>query len=391
MRKKVEIVNCDYKAGFPGILFAGNGSLGKISEILWETNADRVIVLIDQAVTGLPIVQELYQTLGKKLGGVIDHIPPEPSNDCIRGIYETAKDLDGQLMIAIGGGSVMDMTKIVASAMNNDEFAENGFMNPDLIRNKAVTTVMIPTTAGTGAEATPNAIFLVREQQLKVGVVSNTFVASYVILEPRLTVGLPKALTASTGIDALCHAVESYISSTANPISRAFSLKAASLIGMNLEKAYFDGSDLAARENMQLASFFAGMCLFSSSTVAVHALSYPLGGKYHIPHGVSNAILLPLVLEANRFVCQKEYAQLAEVMMPRECLDQEEDVPKAFVDYIVRLCRTLQIPQKLTQFGVQPEDVNDLADNAMEVKRLLSKNPRELSREEICAIYEKLL
>ena len=387
----METVYNEYKAGFPGILFAGIGSLGKICEIKEETHAERIVILVDRAVKDLPFVKEQLNNLGESLVGILEDIPPEPTRDSIHGIYEAVKELDGQLMIAIGGGSVMDMTKIVAAAMNNEEFAADGFRNPALIHRKAVPTVMIPTTAGTGAEATPNAIFLVTEQELKVGVVSNTFVASYVILEPRLTEKLPKALTASTGIDALCHAVESYLSVMANPVSRVFSLRAASLIAQNIEKAYFDGSDLMARENMLLGSFFAGMCLFSSSTVAVHALSYPLGGKYHIPHGVSNAILLPLVLEANLPSCQEEYRQLAEVMMPRELLENVQAVPKAFVKYITQLCRTLQIPQKLIDYGVKLEDVDYLAEKAMGVKRLLSKNPRELSKEEIISIYKKLL
>lgn len=387
----MEIIYEDYKAGFPGILYAGIGSFEKIHEIIEETQVKRIVILIDRAVRELPIVKEQFDYLGERLVGIIDDIPPEPTRDSIRGIYEAAKEMDGQLMIAIGGGSIMDMTKVVAVAMNNEEFATDGFRDSTLIHKKGIPTVMIPTTAGTGAEATPNAIFLVTEQELKVGVVSNTFVASYVILEPRLTEKLPKALTASTGLDALCHAVESYISTMANPISRIFSLKAAGLIANNIEKAYFDGTDLKARENMLLGSFFAGMCLFSSTTVAVHALSYPLGGKYHIPHGVSNAILLPLVLEANLPSCQKEYMELAKVMMPQEQLEKEQAVPEAFVKYIKQLCKKLNIPEKLTEYGVKMEDVDYLTDNAMEVKRLLSKNPQVLTKENISAIYKKLL
>lgn len=387
----MEIINNAYKVGFPGILFAGAGSLYRIEEVLKDIRPDSIVVLIDKAVLPLPAVTALFSLLGERLKGVIDTVPPEPKRDDIREIYETARKLAPQLMIAVGGGSVMDMTKVVAAAVRNEAFAEDGFGNTELIKHKGIPTVMIPTTAGTGAEATPNAIFLVPEQELKVGVVSNTFVATYVILEPGLTVGLPGALTAATGIDALCHAVESYLSKLANPVSREFSLKAAGLIGRNIERAYTDGTDIIARENMLLGSFFAGMCLFSSTTVAVHALSYPLGGKYHIPHGMANAILLPGVLKANLSVCGKEYKELAKVIMPKEELKGMENVAEGFTEYIAGLCERLGIPKKLTGFGVRQEDIEYLAGNAMDVKRLLSQNPKELTKEEICGIYRELL
>lgn len=387
----MDILENEYKAGFPGFVYAGKGSLQRIEEILQENHAERVVVLIDRAVVMLPEVQQMFVILGEKLAGVVDDIPAEPECHSIRGVCDKVLELGGQLMIAIGGGSVMDMTKVVANAVTNKAYADAGFMNPELIAHRPVPTVMVPTTAGTGAEATPNAVFLVPEEELKVGVVSNTFVASYVILDPVLTAGLPPQLTASTGIDALCHGLESYLSVLANPISRIFSLRAVKLIGSGIEKAYADGTDLDAREDMLVGSFFAGLCLFSSSTVAVHALSYPLGGKYHIPHGVANAILLPWVLKANLSECGDAYCELAEAMLPQEKLEEMDSVPDGFVAYIFELCRNLGIPQKLTEFGLKAEDIDELADRAMEVKRLLSKNPKVLSRDEIRAVYAALL
>lgn len=380
-----------YKAGFPGSVYAGKDSLQKIEDIIQEHCTERVVVLIDQAVETMPEIRQMCTALGDKLAGVVDDIPAEPACHSIKGICDRVLALDGEMIIAIGGGSVMDMAKVVASAVTNKAYAEAGFMTPELITEKPVPTVMVPTTAGTGAEATPNAVFLVPKQELKVGVVSNTFVASYVILDPVMTSGMPPQLTASTGIDALCHGIESYLSVLANPISKAFSLKAVALIGSGIEKAYHDGTDLEAREKMLLGSFFAGLCLSSSSTVAVHALSYPLGGKYHIPHGVANAILLPWVLRANLSHCREAYCELAEAMLPQKQLEAMESVPEGFVTYIFELCRNLGIPGDLTRFGLKKGDINDLADRAMEVDRLLSKNPKKLSREEIRAVYEALL
>lgn len=381
----------EYKAGFPGIVYAGTGSLQKIEGIIQENQSERVVVMIDKAVSGHDEVKEMFQKLDGRLAGVVDDVPSEPSSHSIRRIYDKVMAFRGDIIVAIGGGSVMDMAKVAACAIRNEEYVDAGFMDTKYITNRPVPTIMVPTTAGTGAEATPNAIFLVPEKELKVGVISNFFVASYVILDPLLTVGLPPALTASTGIDALCHAVETYISTLSNPISQAFSLRAAELIGASIETAYHDGGNIQARENMLLGSFFAGLCLSSSSTVAVHALSYPLGGKYHIPHGVANAILLPWVLKANLSVCREAYERLAEIMVPDNLLKEMEDIPEGFVEYIFSLCKKLGIPRKLTEYGICREDIDYLTDNAMEVKRLICRNPKALTREEIRSIYRALL
>ncbi len=384
-----ELVN-NYMAGFPGTLFAGQGSLGKVKDILLEKDADKVVVLLDGALGEAEEIQQLLRWLGTKLAGIIADLPIEPTRDSIRDVYKNVAEKNGNLLIAIGGGSIMDMAKVVAAAITNNEFAESGFWETSLIKKASLPTVMIPTTAGTGAEATPNAIFLVPEQELKVGVISPQFVANYVILDPVLTKGLPATLTASTGLDALCHAVESFLSKKANPVSRIFSCSAAALIAANIENAYVDGSDMGARENMLLGSFLAGVCLASSTTVAVHALSYHLGGKYHIPHGVSNAILLPRVLETNLPSCREEYRKLADIMLPEGNLGEEEK-PERFVEYIADLCKRLGIPTSLRPYGLREEDVDVLTENAMQVRRLLDQNPRPLTKEEIAGIYKGLL
>ena len=211
------------------------------------------------------------------------------------------------------------------------------------------------------------------------------------ILDGEMTASLPKSLTASTGIDALCHAVESYISVVANPLSKTFSKAAVAGICANLERAWKDGSDMEARQNMLEAAFFAGVCLTSSSTVAVHALSYPLGGKYHIPHGISNAILLAPVMTVNLPDCRKEFTELAPLMLPDVDSIPKEEWPEAVVAYMKDLCKRIEIADSLKPFGVSRDDLDYLTDNAMEVKRLLLKNPRALTREEIKEIYEGLL
>ena len=387
---KMEIAKAGYQAVFPGMLYAGSGSLGEIPGILERESATRAVLLLDDALQEAPQIKKLQEDLGPSLAGTLTGLPIEPTRGSIRKVYDAVREKEGDLLIAVGGGSIMDMAKVVAAAVPNGDFAESGFWDPSRIRQKALPTVMVPSTAGTGAEATPNAIFLVPEQELKVGLVSPRFVASYCVLDAALTMGLPRRLTASTGLDALCHAVESYLSKKANPFSRMLSGHAAALIAANLERAYQDGADREARENMLFASFLAGMCLSSSSTVAVHALSYPLGGKNHIPHGIGNAILLPGVLQVNLPDCAEAYGQLADLMLPGSRWPLGEKAER-FVEYITQLCRRLDIPDSLAGYGIGEGDVEELASQAMEVRRLLDQNPRALSREEIAGVYRNLV
>lgn len=379
-----------YKMGFPHKVFSGIGCIEKLPEILKEERVRQVLVMTDQGVYAQKAFCRVTDLLADVQVECIHDIPPEPTVYDIRRVFERAREFGAEAVVAVGGGSVMDMSKMIAACLTNPEYVEDVQKTEKILRAPAL-TIMVPTTAGTGAEATPNAIFLFPEQNLKVGIVSDHFVASYVLLDGQMTESLPKSLTASTGIDALCHAVESYISILANPLSKVFSRAAVGLICNNLEKACEDGSDLEARQNMLEAAFLAGVCLTSSSTVAVHALSYPLGGKYHIPHGISNAILLAPVMQVNLSSCREAFTQLAPLMLPNAGDMKQEDWPEAVVAYMKDLCARIGIGSSLKPYGVKPEDLDDLTDNAMEVKRLLLKNPKELSREEIRGIYKGLL
>ncbi len=379
-----------YKIGFPQKVYSGLGAAAELPHILQEKGIQSVLVMTDPGVYRQEAVQKILAGLSDLQVTCIHDIPPEPSVYDIKRVYDEAVRAGAQAVVAVGGGSVMDMTKMIAACLTNPGYVEN-VQETSMIRNTSALTVMIPTTAGTGAEATPNAIFLFPEQNLKVGVVSDSFVASCVILDGEMTRSLPKSLTASTGIDALCHAVESYISILANPLSKTFSRAAVQKICANLERAWKDGSDMEARQNMLEAAFLAGVCLTSSSTVAVHALSYPLGGKYHIPHGISNAILLAPVMRLNLPDCRKAFAELAPLMLPDAASIPEAEWPEAVVDYMQQLCKRLEIADSLKPFGVNPEDLDYLTENAMEVKRLLLKNPRALTKEEIRGVYEGLL
>lgn len=381
-----------YDVKFPKKVFSGKGSIGELKGIVSMTGASNVCLMTDKGVAGCGLLKlplDVLNACGVKVT-VIDDVPREPSVYDVQDTHKKMKDEEVDLIVAIGGGSVIDMAKIMSVAMTNENLVAD-LRAKDAITNPSLPMAAIPTTSGTGAEATANAIFLYPEEDLKVGIVHEYMIPDFVILDVSVTCGLPPALTASTGVDALCHAVESYISILSNPFCELFALKAVQLICRSIERAYNDGNDMEAREDMQLGSFYAGLCLTTSSTVAVHALSYPLGGKYHIPHGVSNAVLLPYVMEANLECCREQFTTLAPYMIQGIEAVPKEQWPQKVVDYLYELMKKLDIPDSLIGFGVKPEDLDYLTDNAVKVERLLLKNPKKLSKEEIKHIYERLL
>jgi len=221
-------------------------------------------------------------------------------------------------------------------------------------------------------------------------VVHPFFIPDSVILDPETTLSLPAHVTAATGLDAFCHAIECFISKKSNPFSDLYALEAIRLVARSLFKAYNDGSDIRAREDLLLAAFYGGMCIASSSTVAVHALSYPLGGRYRIPHGLSNAILLPWVMEFNRDAVVEKFAEVAGAMGIPLGADAEETSKRA-VEGIFSLVRSLGIPSTLRELGVGTDDLDEIVAAAMKVTRLLDNNPKPVSPEDARSIYMKLL
>ena len=299
-------------------------------------------------------------------------------------------EFDTEIIVAIGGGSVMDAAKFVSVMLTNPEFYVD-LTDKEKITNKPIPLICIPTSAGTGSEATPNAIILIPEKQVKVGVVHNYFLPTDVILDPLMTRSLPKSVTAATGLDAFCHCIETYISKKTNPFARLFGLEGIKLISKYLRRAYDNPNDMEAREKMAIAAFYGGVAITSSSTVAIHALSYPLGGTYHIAHGISNAILLPYVMEYNMDAIEDSIPDLCSAMgLDAEGLNIKEK-GELLVKEIFALCRYVNIPESVIQYGVKPEDLDRLAISASEVRRLLDQNPKEMSIEDIKSIYIQLL
>lgn len=285
----------------------------------------------------------------------------------------------------------MDTAKLSSILATEDYTIKDLLDNPSLGK-KHVKTLMIPTTAGTGAEATPNAIVAVPEKELKVGIVNDEMIADYVILDAVMIKKLPRKIAAATGVDALCHAIECWTSNKANPFSDLFAMEALDLILNHIESACDDPEAMDAKNKMQIASFLAGVAITASGTTAVHALSYPLGGKYHIAHGVSNAILLVPVMKFNEPVCRGKFAQAYDRCVHGEHTCKTVEEKSAYmIAWMEEIVKHLEIPTSLKEFGVPAEDLEGLVKAGMEVTRLLVNNMREVTPDDAREIYQQIL
>lgn len=295
------------------------------------------------------------------------------------------------MIVACGGGSVMDAAKL-ASVLVTDEYGVKELLDDPGRAKKCVPVIMIPTTAGTGAEVTPNAIVAVPEKELKVGIVNPNMIPDHVILDARMIKNLPRKIAAATGADALAHCIECFTSAKANPFSDLYALEGLDLILNNIEKACDDPDAMTEKNRMQIAAYYGGLAITASGTTAVHALSYPLGGKYHIAHGVSNAILLAPVMRFNEPACRERLAAAYDRCCHEEKTCRTAEEKSAWI--ILRLeeiVKHLDIPTSLKEFGVSEEDLEQLVESGMQVQRLLVNNPRKVEPQDARAIYKEVL
>ncbi len=318
-------------------------------------------------------------------------VEPEPTVGNINALFEVFSGQPYDLIIAMGGGSVLDAAKVLSVLKTNDMSVEE-MTGIEKIPNPGIPTVMIPTTAGTGSEVTPNAIVTFPEEELKIGIVGRHLLPSLVIMDPVITKSLPPAITAATGMDAFTHALESFISNKANPISDMYALESMRLIAGSIVTSYTQGDDVDAREAMLIGSMYGGMALTSAGTAAVHALAYPIGGKFKVTHGVANSMLLPHVMRFNLDAITDRLARAADIMLSDgRHSDSNEAKAERVLAQIEQWTKTLHIPQDLTIYGVKQEDVHELAVAASKVTRLMDNNPKVMQIEDIENVYLKLL
>jgi alcohol dehydrogenase class IV len=375
-----------------GRIIAGPGSLSTIQEIPAAYGAEKVLIITDQGVWNAGLIEKpktILESAGFRVA-VIHDTPPEPAVDQVKTIFQQAKTLEGQMIIGIGGGSAMDVAKLVSVLLTNDVSLEQ-LLGKTQIAHRGLPTLMVPTTAGTGSEATPNAIVLVPEEEVKIGIVNNKLIPDCVILDPMMTLNLPPAVTAATGMDALAHAIECYTSKKANPFSDTFALKAVGLISNSLRRAYREGQNIDARHDMLLGALFGGMCISTSGTTAVHALAYPLGGKYRMPHGLSNAVLLPHIMQFNLDAVEDRFRDIAVAMGLDVAGLTTRKAAEKMIENLYALNKDLNIPSGIAAQGVTEADLDVLVEAASKVTRLLENNPKPLAKSDMRAIYRRLL
>lgn len=388
-------MNTTYQFQTANRLILGPNSLERIDEQLSTFKKVKNVLIICQLfLKDSAHIEKVTTILDNKniTYDIVTNVEPEPTVDNIEGIYNNIKSKSFDLFIGIGGGSILDATKML-SALKTNEMALRDMLGTELIPNKGIPMILIPTTSGTGSEVTPNAIITIPEEELKIGIVSRHFLPELVILDPVLTVTLPPNITAATGMDAFTHSFESYISNKANPISDLFALESMKLIANNIVDAYVEGDNVQARQNMLLASTYGGMALTASGTAAVHALAYPLGGKFNIPHGEANSMLLPHVTRYNLDMIEERMAQISVyigIVSSEENLSTADSAER-LITQIEEWTNQLNIPQSLQTFGVEDKDIADLATAAFKVKRLLDNNPKTLEVADIEEIYLRLL
>ncbi len=375
-------------------IVAGPNSLQLLGEKLnlLGVEVKSALIITQPPMVDLGFVEQIVSQLAAKgiSADTNTNILPEPTLENIEQVFEATVSKNYDVLIGIGGGSVLDTTKILSVLKTNDASVEQ-LLGTDLVANAGVPTILIPTTSGTGAEVTPNAIVTLPDQELKVGIVSKYLLPTLVILDPVLTVKLPKPITAATGMDAFTHSLESFISTKANPISDMFALESIRLISSSIVEAYQNGESIEAREKMLVGSMYGGMALTSAGTAAVHALAYPLGGKYKIPHGVANSMLLPHVMKYNMDAITDRLALVAEPMGISVQGLSNSQLAEKVVEQIIEWTNVLEIPQDLKNYGVKEEELPEISVSASQVTRLLNNNPKKLSLADIEAIYRQLL
>lgn len=378
-----------FKSLLPSRVDFGPGKIQGIVDMVAEKS---VLLLSDQGVKQCGITGRIYDLCVDAARSVHEFadVPPEPTEDEINLVVNSLTDVSIDVILAVGGGSVMDTAKLVAVMTEGLTTFEQMFAG-QLPTSRRVELIMIPTTAGTGAESTPNAIVFRPSLNLKVGIVCDVFMPDKVVLDPELLTGLPAAITAATGMDALCHALECYVSNKANLFSDMMAIEATRLIFKSLKRCVEDGSDLEARADLLLAAFLGGACIAASGTNGVHALSYPLGGRYRIPHGISNAILLAPVFDFNKDFCLDKLAAVAHLTGADVSTMTTEQKADSLVQALYELSHALDIPATMTALGVPAEDLDSIVDSALQVKRLLDNNPKPLGRADIHAIYQTIL
>lgn len=371
---------------FPGKLVFGKGCLNNLADEIIQFSSSKVlIVTIDPLLAKIEGLVEKLKS--NNISVAIDTgIIQEPSFEDFEKLMQKASSFNPNVVIGIGGGSVLDVAKLVAAQLDNEQ-SLNDIVGIGLLKGRTKKLICVPATSGTGSEASPNAILVDNTDNQKKGIISPFLVPDIVYVDPLLTISVPPSITAATGLDALTHCLEAYTNKFAHSYIDMFAYEGMRLIAANLVQAVTNGADEEARTNVAMGSLLGGFCLGPVNTAGVHALSYPLGSMFHLAHGLSNALLLPHVMEFNLSAAPGRYADVAVAL---GCSRQKDDVEtaKQGIEKIKAIMKDCNFPLKLSDVGVSEDSIPIMAKDAMKIQRLLKNNPRIITEEDAIEIYK---
>lgn len=367
----------------------GINSIADLPDMAKELGGSKLFLVVDPGLKAAGLVDAITAPLvdGSMPFEIYDEIDPEPGLKLADKGAKLAKKAKCDCVVGVGGGSAMDVAKAVSILLTNGGKAED-YLGLGKIKKPGVPKIMVPTTAGTGAEVTFTAVFINEKTKSKGGMNGDPLYPDAAILDPALTLSMPPSITATTGIDALTHALEGFVSTQAHHISDMYALEAIDLISNNLGIAYANGDNLEARSNMLMGSLLAGKALATAGVGLVHAMAYPLGGMFGIPHGLANAVLLPYVMDYNIIGDPNKFAILAEIMGQEiDGLSIREAALRS-VDAVYQLNSDVNIPKTLADLKIPRKKIKEMAKIALTVTRPVENNPRKPSLEDVIEVYE---
>ncbi|UPG73674.1 iron-containing alcohol dehydrogenase [Roseomonas gilardii subsp. gilardii] len=374
-------------------IVAETGGLDRLGTMMAGLGARRVAIVCDRGIVegGLAARARSALTAAGLTARVLDGVQADPPVAVVRATLAAARDFAADGVVGLGGGSSLDTAKLVALLLRSDQAIEDLYGH-DRARGQRVPLIQVPTTAGTGSEVTWASV-VTSERNEKQAIYAPQLLPDIALLDAGLTLGMPPRVTAATGLDAMVHAIEAHTSRTRkNPVSDALAVKALSLLGGNLRRVVADGTDLPAREAMLEGAMLAGMAFVNASVAAVHALSYPLGARFHVPHGHSNALVMGPVFRFNLPVAAEAYAELAPCLLPGRRFASAGEAAEAFVTALEELVGSVGLETRMSQLGVTEADLPGMAEEVVGgLQRLLANNPRDMTREDVVAMYRAVL
>jgi alcohol dehydrogenase len=373
------------KIFFPGKLVFGNGSLAQLADEIIQLKPNKIFI-----ATISPLINSIadftVSLKENKIEILIDtSIVQEPTFTDFEKLMQTVAPFNPDVVIGIGGGSVLDIAKLVAAQLENEQELKD-YVGIGLLKGRKKKLICVPATSGTGSEVSPNAI-LVDDENQKKGIISPFLVPDIVYVDPFLTLSVPPAITAATGLDALTHCLEAYTNKFSQPFIDMYAYEGMRLIAANIVTAVKDGKNIEAREKVAMGSLLGGFCLGPVNTAGVHALSYPLGSMFHLAHGLSNALLLPYVMEYNIPSATKKYAEVA-IALGCERQADDKSTACAGVQKIRELIKACGIPATLKEVNVPESAIPQMAVDALKIQRLLKNNPRVIEEKDAIEIYK---